>query len=153
MQDNTTNHQQRTPVRFLSWFIVLFAALVSMNSQAQTFRMPCEVTATIPSLDSLKLPSEKAEVEIQTMGKNIFLRLNGSKYYFVTVSSLSTDECMGRNLTTGKEMGAWRKYLGNSNESEIRIARDSVVLTAFHDIVYQGKLTRIYIEGPCTLPR
>lgn len=140
-------------MRRFSWFIAVFVSLASWGIQAQTFRMPCEVTATIPSLDSLKLPPEKAEVEIQTMGKNIFLRLNGSKYYFVTVSSLSTDEFMGRNLTTGKEMGAWRKYLGNSNESEIRIARDSVVLTAFHDIVYQGKLTRIYIEGPCTLPR
>ena len=140
-------------MRLLSWFVAFFLALISMHSQAQTFRMPCEVSATIPALDSLKLPPEKAEVEIQTMGKNIFLRLNGSKNYFVTVSSLSTDEFMGRNLTTGKEMGAWRKYLGNSYESEIRIARDSVVLTAFHDIVYQGKLTRIYIEGPCTLPR
>lgn len=140
-------------MRRFSWFIAVFVSLASWGTQAQTFRMPCEVTATIPSLDSLKLPPEKAEVEIQTMGKNIFLRLNGSKYYFVTVSSLSTDEFMGRNLTTGKEMGAWRKYLGNSNESEIRIGRESVVLTAFHDIVYQGKLTRIYIEGPCTLPR
>lgn len=127
--------------------------LVSANGWAQTFRMPCEVSATIPALDSLKLPPEKAEVEIQTMGKNIFLRLNGSKYYFVTVSSLSTDEFMGRNLTTGKEMGAWRKYLNNSYESEIRIGRESVMLTAYQDIVYQGKLTRVYIEGPCTLPR
>jgi hypothetical protein len=140
-------------VRFTLRFIFLFAMLVSANGWAQTFRMPCEVSATIPALDSLKLPPEKAEVEIQTMGKNIFLRLNGSKYYFVTVSSLSTDEFMGRNLTTGKEMGAWRKYLGNSYESEIRIGRESVMLTAYQDIVYQGKLTRVYIEGPCTLPR
>lgn len=140
-------------MRFTLRFIFLFAMLVSANGWAQTFRMPCEVSATIPALDSLKLPPEKAEVEIQTMGKNIFLRLNGSKYYFVTVSSLSTDEFMGRNLTTGKEMGAWRKYLGNSYESEIRIGRESVMLTAYQDIVYQGKLTRVYIEGPCTLPR
>ena len=140
-------------MRFILRFIFLFAMLVSANGWAQTFRMPCEVSATIPALDNLKLPPEKAEVEIQTMGKNIFLRLNGSKYYFVTVSSLSTDEFMGRNLTTGKEMGAWRKYLGNSYESEIRIGRESVMLTAYQDIVYQGKLTRVYIEGPCTLPR
>jgi hypothetical protein len=133
--------------------IVVLTALCSGAAWAQTFRMPCEVSASIPSLDGLKLPPERAEVEIQTMGKNIFLRLNGSKYYFVTVSSLSTDEFMGRNLTTGKEMGAWRKFIGNSNESEIRIARQSVTLTAYHDIVYQGKLTRIYIEGPCTPPQ
>ena len=140
-------------MRTLTWFVALLALLLSTNGWAQTFRMPCEVSATIPSLDGQKLPPERAEVEIQTMGKNIFLRLNGSKYYFVTVSSLSTDEFMGRNLTNNKEMGAWRKFISNSNESEIRIARQPVVLSAFHDIVYQGKLTRIYIEGPCTPPQ
>jgi hypothetical protein len=140
-------------MRGLTWFVFWAATLLALPASAQTFRMPCEVSATIPALDGLKLPPERAEVEIQTMGKNIFLRLNGSKNYFVTVSSLSTDEFMGRNLTTGKEMGAWRKFIANSYESEIRIARESVVLTAFHDVLYQGKLTRIYIEGPCTLPR
>lgn len=139
-------------MRRLSVWMVCLAAMCSSSVWAQTFRMPCEVSASIPSLDGFKLPPERAEVEIQTMGKNIFLRLNGSKYYFVTVSSLSTDEFMGRNLTTGKEMGAWRKFISNSNESEIRIARQTVTLTAYHDIVYQGKLTRIYIEGPCTPP-
>ena len=122
-------------------------------AQAQTFRMPCEVEASIPALDDRKLPPERAEVEIQTMGKNIFLRLNGSKYYFVTVSSLSTDEFSGKNLTTNKEMGAWRKFKSSGYESEIRIGRESVMLSAYHDIVYQGRLTRIHIEGPCTLPR
>ena len=140
-------------MRRLSVAMVCLAAMIGGQAWAQTFRMPCEVSATIPALDGLKLPPERAEVEIQTMGKNIFLRLNGSKYYFVTVSSLSTDEFMGRNLTTNKEMGAWRKFLGNSNESEIRIARQSVALTAYHDTLYQGKPARIYIEGPCTLPQ
>ena len=135
------------------WFWLAVMAGWGAAAQAQTFRMPCEVEASIPALDDRKLPPERAEVEIQTMGKNIFLRLNGSKYYFVTVSSLSTDEFTGKNLTTNKEMGAWRKFKSSGLESEIRIARDSVVLSAYHDIVYQGRQTRIHIEGPCTLPR
>ena len=135
------------------WFWLMVMAGWGAAAQAQTFRMPCEVEASIPTLDDRKLPPERAEVEIQTMGKNIFLRLNGSKYYFVTVSSLSTDEFTGKNLTTNKEMGAWRKFKSSGHESEIRIARESVVLSAYHDIVYQGRLTRIHIEGPCTLPR
>jgi len=132
---------------------VVGLALGSTAALAQTFRMPCEVQASIPSLDDLKLPPERAEVEIQGMGKNIFLRLNGSPNYFVTVSSLSTDEFTGKNLTTAKEMGAWRKFKKNGHESEIRIARDTVALSAFHDVVYQGKLVRVHIQGPCTLPR
>ena len=140
-------------MRRLLLCVFLLVASMGQGVWAQTFRMPCDVSATIPALDGLKLPPERADVEIQTMGKNIFLRLNGSKNYLVTVSSLSTDEFMGRNLTNNKEMGAWRKFISNSNESEIRIARQPVVLSAFHDIVYQGKLTRIYIEGPCTPPQ
>ena len=135
------------------WFWLMVMVGWGAAAQAQTFRMPCEVEASIPALDDRKLPPERAEVEIQTMGKNIFLRLNGSKYYFVTVSSLSTDEFSGKNLTTGKEMGAWRKFKATGYESEIRIGRDNVVLSAYHDVVYQGRLTRIHIEGPCTLPR
>jgi hypothetical protein len=135
------------------WFWLMVMVGWGAAAQAQTFRMPCEVEASIPALDDRKLPPERAEVEIQTMGKNIFLRLNGSKYYFVTVSSLSTDEFSGKILTTIKEMGAWRKFKSSGYESEIRIGRESVMLSAYHDIVYQGRLTRIHIEGPCTLPR
>ena len=135
------------------WFWLMVMVGWGAAAQAQTFRMPCEVEASIPALDDRKLPPERAEVEIQTMGKNIFLRLNGSKYYFVTVSSLSTDEFSGKNLTTNKEMGAWRKFKSSGYESEIRIGRESVMLSAYHDIVYQGRLTRVHIEGPCTLPR
>lgn len=139
-------------MRRLSWFCGVVLACSVLSAQAQTFRMPCEVAATIPSLDDLKLPPEKAEVEIQTMGKNIFLRLNGSRYYLVTVSSLTTDEFTGKNLTSAQEMGAWRK-LKNGQESEIRIAQATVQLSAYQDTVYQGKPARVYIEGPCTLPR
>ena len=83
------------------WFWLMVMVGWGAAAQAQTFRMPCEVEASIPALDDRKLPPERAEVEIQTMGKNIFLRLNGSKYYFVTVSSLSTDEFSGKNLRWG----------------------------------------------------
>jgi len=135
------------------WIGLGLCGLLPALASAQTFRMPCEVSATIPALEDRKLPPEKAEVEIQTMGKNIFLRLNGTKNYFVTVSSLSTDEFTGKNLTTGKEMGAWRKFKASGLESEIRIARESVMLTAYHDMTYQGRTVRIHIEGPCTLPQ
>lgn len=139
-------------MRHLSWLCGAVLACGVSSVQAQTFRMPCEVAATIPALDDLKLPPERADIEVQTMGKNIFLRLNGSKYYLVTVSSLSTDEFSGKNLTTAKEMGAWRKFKASGLESEIRIAQATVLLTAYHDTVYQGKTVRIQIEGPCTPP-
>ena len=64
----------------------------------------------IPALDDRKIPPEKIEVEIQSMGKNIFLKVNGSKLYQVQASSLTTDDFAGKNLTSSKQLGAVRKH-------------------------------------------
>lgn len=138
--------------------VVLCAALVGWVSLpssafAQTFKMPCEVEGVIPALDDLKIKPEKAAVEIQTMGKNIFLKLNGPSLYQVQVSSLTAEDFAGKNLTTAKEMGAYRKNKLTGAESEIRIDQATVMLSAYSDIVFQGKKVRLTITGPCTVPR
>ncbi len=120
---------------------------------AQTFKMPCEVEGVIPALDDLKIKPEKATMEIQTMGKNIFLKLNGPGLYQVQVSSLTAEDFVGKNLTTAKEMGAYRKNKLTEAESEIRIEQATVLLSAYTDTVYQGKKVRLNITGPCTVPR
>ncbi len=120
---------------------------------AQTFKMPCEVEGVIPALDDLKIKPEKATMEIQTMGKNIFLKLNGPGLYQVQVSSLTAEDFVGKNLTTAKEMGAYRKNKLTGAESEIRIEQATVLLSAYTDTVYQGKKVRLNITGPCTVPR
>lgn len=120
---------------------------------AQTFKMPCEVEATIAAMEDKKLPPERIEVEIQGMGKNIFLKTVGSKYYQLIANSLTTEEYVGKNLTTEKAMGATRKHKKTGYESEVLIDRQSVVLSAFHDIDEHGKKVRVQFSGPCTLPR
>lgn len=120
---------------------------------AQTFKMPCEVEGVIPALDDLKIKPEKATMEIQTMGKNIFLKLNGPGLYQVQVSSLTAEDFIGKNLTSAKEMGAYRKNKVTGVESEIRIEQATVLLSAYTDTVYQGKKVRLNITGPCTVPR
>ena len=69
---------------------------------AQTFKMPCEVEGSIPSLKDRKLDAAKVVVEIQSMGKNVFLKINGPSLYQVQVTSLTTEEFDGKNLTTAK---------------------------------------------------
>ncbi|MEY4419631.1 MAG: hypothetical protein RLZZ498_227 [Pseudomonadota bacterium] len=122
-------------------------------AQAQTFKMPCEVEGVIPALEDLKIKPEKATMEIQTMGKNIFLKLNGPGLYQVQVSSLTAEDFIGKNLTSAKEMGAYRKNKLTGVESEIRIEQATVMLSAYTDTVYQGKKVRLNITGPCTVPR
>jgi hypothetical protein len=137
---------------------VLTAALLCVvvyvaPAHAQTFKMPCEVEATIPAMEDLKIKPQKVVIEIQSMGKNIFLKMNGPEPYLLIANSLATEEFTGKNLTTAKEMGAFRKHKVTGAESEIRIEQATVIVTAYHDINYMGKKVRINITGPCSVPR
>jgi hypothetical protein len=128
-------------------------AVLSTHALAQTFKMPCEVEGVIPALDDRKIKPEKVVIEIQSMGKNIFLKMNGPAPYLVQASSLATEDFTGKNLTTPKEMGAFRKHKVTGAESEIRIDQATVVVSAYNDIEFHGKKVRIHITGPCSVPR
>jgi hypothetical protein len=127
--------------------------LLCTSAFAQTFKMPCEVEGVIPAMDDLKIKPQKVVIEIQSMGKNIFLKMNGPEPYVLIANSLATEEFTGKNLTTAKEMGAFRKHKVTGAESEIRIEQATVMVTAFTDTTYMGKKVRVNITGPCSVPR
>ena len=128
-------------------------ALLGTSAFAQTFKMPCEVEGVIPAMDDLKIKPQKVVIEIQSMGKNIFLKMNGPEPYLLIANSLATEEFTGKNLTTAKEMGAFRKHKVTGAESEIRIEQATVIVTAYTDTTYMGKKVRVNITGPCSVPR
>ncbi len=132
---------------------LLCMAVFSSTAFAQTFKMPCEVEGAIPAMEDLKLKPQKVVIEIQSLGSNIFLKMNGPEPYVLIANSLSTEEFNGKNLTTAKEMGAFRKHKVSGAESEIRIAQATVIVTAFTDTTYLGKKVRVNITGPCSAPR
>lgn len=138
--------------RFLQVTLLWMAALAT-PAFAQTFKMPCEVEASIPAMEDVKIKPQKVVIEIQAMGKNIFLKMNGPEPYVLTANSLATEEYTGKNLTTPKEMGAFRKHKVTGAESEIRIEQATVIVTAFTDTTYMGKKVRVNITGPCGMPR
>jgi hypothetical protein len=128
-------------------------AVFATPAFAQTFKMPCEVEGVIPAMDDLKIKPQKVVIEIQSMGKNIFLKMNGPEPYLLIANSLATEEFTGKNLTTAKEMGAFRKHKVTGAESEIRIEQATVIVTAYTDTTYMGKKVRVNITGPCSVPR
>ncbi len=132
---------------------LLCTAVLAAPAFAQTFKMPCEVEATIPAMEDVKLKPQKVVIEIQSLGKNIFLKMNGPEPYMLVANSLATEDYTGKNLTTAKEMGAFRKHKVTGAESEIRIDQATVVVTAYHDTTYMGKKVRMNITGPCSVPR
>jgi hypothetical protein len=132
---------------------LLCVAVLATPAFAQTFKMPCEVEASIPAMEDVKIKPQKVVIEIQSLGKNIFLKMNGPEPYLLIANSLATEEFTGKNLTTAKEMGAFRKHRVTGAESEIRIEQATVVVTAYHDTTYMGKKVRMNITGPCSVPR
>jgi hypothetical protein len=131
---------------------VLLSIFLSQPVWAQTFKMSCELEGIIPALEDRKLKPERVVVEIQTMGKNLFMKVVGSNLYTVQASSLTTEEFAGKNLTSEKQMGVTRKNKTTGWESEIRIERETVMLTAFNDMDYRGKTVRVLLSGPCIRP-
>ena len=119
---------------------------------ALSFKMSCELEGVIPALEDRKLKPEKVVLEIQTMGKNLFMKVVGSNLYTVQASSLTTEEFAGTNLTSQKQMGVTRKNKTTGFESEIRIERESVTMTAFNDMDYRGKTVRVLLSGHCIRP-
>ena len=140
------------PTHLLKAALLVVASLAA-PAFAQTFKMPCEVEATIPTQEDVKIKPQKVVIEIQSLGKNIFLKMNGPEPYVLVANSLATEEFMGKNLTTAKEMGAFRKHKVTGAESEIRIEQATVIVTAFTDTTYMGKKVRVHITGPCGMPR
>ena len=132
--------------------IFLLAISLGQTVWAQTFKMACELEGIIPALEDRKLKPEKVVVEIQTMGKNLFMKVVGSNLYTVQASSLTTEDFVGKNLTSEKLMGVNRKNKATGFESEIRIDRATVMLTASNDMDYQGKTVRVLLTGPCVRP-
>ncbi len=132
--------------------VVLFGVFLSQSVWAQTFKMDCELDGVIPALEDRKLKPEKVVVEIQTMGQNLFMKVVGSNLYTVQASSLTTEEFAGKNLTSQKLMGVNRKNKTTGFESEIRIERETVMMTAFNDMQYRGKTVRVLLSGPCIRP-
>ena len=80
------------------------------------------------------------------------MKVVGSNLYTVQASSLTTEDFVGKNLTSEKLMGVNRKNKATGFESEIRIDRATVMLTASNDMDYQGKTVRVLLTGPCVRP-
>jgi hypothetical protein len=136
---------------WLAWLVPLMVLASCGAVQAQTFRLSCELQGTIPALEDRKLKPASVMVEMQSIGKNIFLTLIGPRYYDMKVSSLTTEAFTGSNLTSAGAIGARAKENATGRVKEIRIERDTILLSGYSDIDFRGKVLRMNLEGPCAM--
>ncbi len=132
--------------------IFLVGIVICPSVWSQTFKMACELEGVIPALEDRRLKPEKVVVEIQTMGKNLFMKVLGTQLFSVQASSLVTEEFVGKNLTNEKVFGVTRKNKSTGFESEIRIERETAMMMTSNDMEYRGKTVRVLLSGPCVKP-
>lgn len=127
-------------------------ALLSLVAQAQTFTLTCHVQGEISDANGMKLKPAKITAGIQTIGNNIFIKVQGPEVYQMFASSLSTEQVVSKNMTSDDSMWVHSRKKSNNYESDIKIAREPVAITAFNDIDFKGHKVRVSLEGPCQLP-
>lgn len=133
--------------------LLVCLSTMSPSLKAQSFIMPCDIQGVIPALEDKAVAPARVNVEIRTIGNNIFILLKGPAPYEMKLSTLTTNNNIGTNLTNPKFLGVRMKSKDTGREAEIKIDQKSVTLKGYNDIDYMGKFVRLVMSGPCTLPK
>ena len=115
---------------------------------AETFKLRCEVEGKFPESEPKVAPAQ-VTVELQLIGRHLYFKLVGPKYYEMRVSTLETEDFKGVNLNSGSRVGARRQERSTQRETEIVIERGSMELRAHHDVALSGKTQRFKYSGKC----
>ncbi len=133
----------------LKLLLSLFLGLGITSVWAQTFVMHCDVEGTIPAIDDLKLKPAQVTLEIQSLGHNLFLKINGPAPYALFLNTLTTEHYEGKNLTNAQRLGLQNRHIKNGDMREVRITRQGLELSGYSDIEYRRKKVRMAFEGTC----
>ena len=88
-------------------------------------------------------------IEIQSIGNNLYFKMQGAKPYEMFINTLTTDQFVGKNLTNAAFMGIQQKTVANGEMRELRLARSNMALSGYADILYQRKTQRMNLQGQC----
>jgi hypothetical protein len=103
----------------------------------------------LPALEDKKFPAAEVSIEIQSIGNNLYFKMQGAKPYEMFINTLTTDQFIGKNLTNAAFMGIQQKTVANGEMRELRLARANMALSGYADILYQRKTQRMSLQGQC----
>ena len=116
---------------------------------AEIFTMRCSIEGSFPQLEDKKVPPADVSIEIQSIGNNLYFKVQGAKPYEMFINTLTTDQFVGKNLTNASSMGIQQKSVANGEVRELRIARANMALSGYADVPYQRKTQRMTLQGQC----
>ena len=119
------------------------------TAQAEIFTMRCTIEGSFPALEDKKVPAAEVSIEIQSIGNNLYFKVQGAKPYEMFINTLTTDQFVGKNLTNPSSMGIQQKTVANGEVRELRFARANMALSGYADVPYQRKTQRMNLQGQC----
>lgn len=129
---------------------VLFACMASFSAWGYT--LTCEAQGSFPEMEKIVVKPATVEVNIESIGNHLYIKVEGPKLYGMFVNTLTTEEFKGQDLTSKTSIWIKRKHLVSQEESEIKITRQPVTLFASKDVQRYGKNLKFVVTGPCQLP-
>ena len=119
------------------------------TATAEIFNVRCSIEGSLPALEDKKFPAAEVSIEIQSIGNNLYFKVQGAKPYEMFINTLTTDQFVGKNLTNPSSMGIQQKTVANGEVRELRFARANMALSGYADVPYQRKTQRMNLQGQC----
>ena len=119
------------------------------TATAEIFNVRCSIEGSLPALEDKKFPAADVSIEIQSIGNNLYFKMQGAKPYEMFINTLTTDQFVGKNLTNPSSMGIQQKTVANGEVRELRFARANMALSGYADVPYQRKTQRMNLQGQC----
>jgi len=141
------------PLKVHAWALckVLMALGLSCSS-VWGYTLTCDAQGSFPDMEKIIVKPATVEVNIESIGNHLYIKIEGPKLYATFVNTLITEEFKGQDLTSKTSIWVKRKHIASQDETEIKITRQPVTLYASKDVQRYGKNLKFLVTGACQLP-
>jgi len=141
------------PLKANAWALckVLMALGLSCSS-VWGYTLTCDAQGSFPEMEKIIVKPATVEVNIESIGNHLYIKIEGPKLYASFVNTLITEEFKGQDLTSKTSIWVKRTHIASQEEAEIKITRQPVTLYAMKDVYRYGKNLKFLVTGPCQLP-
>jgi hypothetical protein len=141
------------PLKVHAWALckVLMALGLSCSS-VWGYTLTCDAQGSFPEMEKIIVKPATVEVNIESIGNHLYIKIEGPKLYASFVNTLITEEFKGQDLTSKTSIWVKRTHIASQDETEIKITRQPVTLYASKDVQRYGKNLKFLVTGTCQLP-
>jgi hypothetical protein len=141
------------PLKANAWALckVLMALGLSCSS-VWGYTLTCDAQGSFPDMEKIIVKPATVEVNIESIGNHLYIKIEGPKLYATFVNTLITEEFKGQDLTSKTSIWVKRTHIASQDETEIKITRQPVTLYASKDVQRYGKNLKFLVTGACQLP-